>query len=144
MTPEAIAVGAGVAAVGAATATSAAVGLGENLAQIKNNQNGSSEKQSQRRYVPSPKHNPQGGWGSPMDLSDDVAGQVLNEGISNGKQVYGYHEGKVYVFQPDNAGGFHGYNITGNERIPTTVLRQWKDDGIISSVEYSHMLKWSP
>jgi len=48
VTPEAIAVGAGVAAVGAATATSASVGLGENLAMLsgngeENNSNLSSE-----------------------------------------------------------------------------------------------------
>ncbi len=140
--PAAISVGAGVAAFGASTATVGAVGLGGNLALLKNNNQGGARSQSQRQYVPSPKHNSQGGWGSPMDLDDNVAQQVLNDGIGFGHQVYGYNEGKVYIFQPDNAGGYHGYNVTGSNRIPVQVLRQWRNDGVITKADYNQMLKW--
>lgn len=76
-----------------------------------------------RQYVPSPKHQI-GGWGTLMELEDDVAQTVLDQGIQSGKQVYGHHEGRFYVFQPDNAGGYHGYPIDRND-VPATVLRQW-------------------
>jgi len=47
-----------------------------------------------RRYVSSPKHAPGGRWGTLMDLPDDIAQQVLADGIASGKQVYGYYGGK--------------------------------------------------
>ena len=79
--------------------------------------------QLRRQYVPTPKHQI-GGWGTLMELEDDVAQIVLDQGIQNGKQVYGYHKGQCYTFQPDNAGGYHGYPVDRNE-VPATVLRQW-------------------
>ena len=59
-----------------------------------------------------------------MDLEDEVAQIVLDRGIQIGKQVYAYHEGKFYVFQPDNTGGYHGYPIDRNE-VPAKALREW-------------------
>ena len=56
------------------------------------------------KYVPSPKH-AAGGWGTPMDLSDSKAQEVLNNSIQGGKQKYGVSVGKIYEFQPDNVGG---------------------------------------
>ncbi|CNE46501.1 MULTISPECIES: hypothetical protein [Yersinia] len=47
------------------------------------------------KYVPSPKH-AAGGWGTPMDLSDAKAQEVLNNSILGGKQKYGISDGKVY------------------------------------------------
>ncbi|MCL1466460.1 hypothetical protein [Argonema galeatum] len=79
------------------------------------------------RYVPSPKHAP-GGWGTLMDLNDEIAQKVLDKGIVSGKQIYGYHEGKFYEFQPDGADGFHGYPIDRNE-VPSKVLKQVQDLG---------------
>src|SRR6185503_8786496 len=85
-----------------------------------------------RKYVPSPKHEP-GGWGTPMDLNDTTAQAVLNAGVPgpNGKQIYGLHDGRIYEFQPDNVGGFHGYPVPGTE-VPPAVLRQWRDQGLIT------------
>jgi hypothetical protein len=80
------------------------------------------------RYVPSPKHAP-GGWGTLMDLSDEVAQAVLDKGVVNGRQIYGYFEGKFYEFQSDNAGGFHGYPVPPNE-VPSNVIKQMQDWGI--------------
>ena len=79
--------------------------------------------QLRRQYVPTPKHKI-GGWGTLMDLEDEVAQIVLDRGIQIGKQVYAYHEGKFYVFQPDNTGGYHGYPIDRNE-VPAKALREW-------------------
>ncbi|MDU4844061.1 MAG: VENN motif pre-toxin domain-containing protein, partial [Leclercia adecarboxylata] len=91
------------------------------------------------KYVPSPKHGA-GGWGTPMDLSDSKAQEVLNNSIQGGKQRYGVADGKVYEFQPDNVGGWHGYPIPGNEA-PPKVLRELLYRGDISKVEYNKMIK---
>ncbi|WP_423194542.1 hemagglutinin repeat-containing protein [Cupriavidus sp. H18C2] len=91
------------------------------------------------KYVPSPKHDV-GGWGTPMDLEDSAAQQVLNDSVQGGKQRYGVSDGKVYEFQPDNAGGWHGYPVPGNE-VPTSVLRTLLQRGDINRVEYGKLIK---
>jgi hypothetical protein len=80
------------------------------------------------RYVPSPKHAP-GGWGTLMDLSDEVAQAVLDKGVVKGRQIYGYYEGKFYEFQSDNIYGFHGYPVSQNE-VPSKVIKQMQDLGL--------------
>ncbi|MGD8218315.1 hypothetical protein ACNT2N_12215 [Pseudomonas thivervalensis] len=75
-----------------------------------------------------------------MDLDDRTAQEVLSSSISGGKQQYGFHEGKLYEFQPDNAGGWHGYPIPGNEA-PSSVLRKLRDDGIVTPAEYNRLRK---
>jgi len=92
-----------------------------------------------RNYAPSPKHKA-GGWGTLMDLDDMTAQEVLNNGMEHGKQVYGYHGGKVYEFQPDNVGGYHGYPIPGTEA-PSQYLRELKNNGTISNAEYTRLRK---
>jgi hypothetical protein len=94
-----------------------------------------------RKYVPSPKHEP-GGWGTPMDLNDTTAQAVLNAGVPgpNGKQIYGLHDGRIYEFQPDNVGGFHGYPVPGTE-VPPAVLRQWRDQGLITEAQYRRFVR---
>ncbi|BAZ47562.1 hypothetical protein NIES4103_01630 [Nostoc sp. NIES-4103] len=74
------------------------------------------------RYVPSPKHSPPNGWGTIMDLSDEVAQLVLDKGIVSGKQIYGYYSEKFYEFQPDNADGYHGYPVAQNE-VPPRIIK---------------------
>jgi filamentous hemagglutinin len=91
------------------------------------------------KYVPSPKH-AAGGWGTPMDLSDSKAQEVLNNSIQGGKQLYGISDGKLYEFQPDNVGGWHGYPIPGTEA-PPRVLREFLARGDISKAEYNKMVK---
>ncbi|MDH2433499.1 S-type pyocin domain-containing protein [Pokkaliibacter sp. MBI-7] len=90
-------------------------------------------------YSASPKH-AKGGWGTYMDLDDDTAQRVLNESIQGGKQRYSYYDGKVYEFQPDNTGTWHGYPIPGNEA-PASILRSFRDSGKISNSEYNKLLK---
>jgi filamentous hemagglutinin len=91
------------------------------------------------QYVPSPKHAP-GGWGTPMDLSDTKAQEVLNNSMQGGKQRYGITDGKLYEFQPDNVGGWHGYPIPGTEA-PPKILREFLSRGDISKAEYNKMIK---
>ena len=73
-----------------------------------------------------------------MDLDNDTAQQVLDRSVPAGKQRYGYYEGRLYEFQPDNAGGWHGYPIPGNEA-PISVLRWLRDSGTITNAEYNRM-----
>jgi hypothetical protein len=47
-------------------------------------------------------------------------------------------DGRLYEFQPDNAGGWHGYPIPGNEA-PIAVLRGLRDNGAITNAEYNRM-----
>lgn len=79
-------------------------------------------------YIPSPKHAP-GGWGTLMDLKDEEAQKVLDEGIVSGRQIYGYFKGKFYEFQSDNVEGFHGYPVSETE-VPHKVIKNMKDLGI--------------
>jgi len=90
-------------------------------------------------YSPTKKHM-QGGWGTYMDLDDDVATSVLSKSIQAGKQRYNYHNGKMYEFQPDNVGGYHGYPIKGTEA-PPAVLKQLKANGTINNATYKKLLK---
>ena len=99
----------------------------------------SSEEQDKRVYKPSPKHQ-KGGWDTLMDLDDATAQGVLNDGIQEGKQIYGYKDGKAYEFQPDNAGTYHGYPVSGNE-VPNKILREWRNNGTLSNREYRRQVK---
>ncbi|MGE1562747.1 hypothetical protein [Pantoea septica] len=98
-----------------------------------------SSESNESKYVPSPKHAP-GGWGTPMDLSDVKAQEVLNNSIQGGKQRYGISDGKVYEFQPDNVGGWHGYPIPGTEA-PPKVLREFLNRGDVNKAEYNKLIK---
>ena len=90
-------------------------------------------------YDPTPKH-AAGGWGTPMDLSDADAQQLLNTSTPIGKQRYGYTGGQLYEFQPDNAGAWHGYSIPGNEA-PPSWLRSLRDNGTITNSQYGRMVR---
>lgn len=79
------------------------------------------------RYVLSPKHAP-GGWGTLMDLTDDVAQSVLDRGIPSDRRIYGYHAGRFYEFKSDNAGGFHGYPVRSDEVRPFNILKRLLKD----------------
>lgn len=79
--------------------------------------------------------------GTPMDLSNQEAKKVLNDSVQGGKQRYGYSGGKIYEFQPDNVGGWHGYPIPWNEA-PVSVLRGLRDNGEINNAEYNKPIKW--
>ncbi|MDR2239141.1 MAG: hemagglutinin repeat-containing protein [Zoogloeaceae bacterium] len=95
---------------------------------------------SSEKYVSSPKHDPVSGWGTPMDLPDSVAQEVLDRSTLVGKQRYGLQDGKVYEFQPDNAGGWHGYPIPGTQ-VPTSFLRDLRNSGQISNAQYNSLIK---
>ena len=68
--------------------------------------------------------------------------QSLNNAYSSDetKQLYNLYDGKLVKFQPDNVGGYHAYEVIDPaEEVPTDVLRQMKNDGLISNVQYN---KW--
>lgn len=95
---------------------------------------------NRRWFDPTEKHMT-GGWGTKMDLDDVTAEEVLNRGIEStgkdGKQVHGLHDGKIYVYQPDNVGGWHGYPAVGARDLPPIqVLRAWRDQGLITRAQY--------
>lgn len=41
---------------------------------------------------------------------------------------------------PDNRGGYHGYLLPGNQ-VPTSILRDLKNNGDITPSEYKRFLK---
>lgn len=88
---------------------------------IKNLTDVTQANQIRRYYVPSDKHK-KGGWGTYMDLTYEEAQQALDRGVPHGKQIYSYYNSKHYEFQPDNAGGFHGYPIDA-KNVPPKVIR---------------------
>ena len=95
-------------------------------------------------YSPTKKHMP-GGWGTEMDLSNEVAKEVLQKSKQLGRQRYSYYSGKIYEFQPDNVGGWHGYPIQSTDLISekgaTGLIKSWLDEGLISKAEYNKIIK---
>ncbi len=85
--------------------------------KIPNLTNVSQAKNLRPSYIPSPKH-ALGGWGTLMDLTDEVAQAVLDKGVVSGRQIYGFSDEKYYEFQSDNVGGFHGYPVPPQEVPP--------------------------
>ena len=99
-----------------------------------------------RVYAPNPKHDAPGGKISPNPFgSDAAAGQEALEtaySSSGTKQLYNVHDGKLVKFQPDNAGGYHPYEVINPAKeVPTDVLRQMKNDGVISNAQYNKWIK---
>jgi hypothetical protein len=96
------------------------------------------------KYSPTAKHQP-GGWGTIMDLNDEVASRILNESDQLGNQRYAYYNGRIYEFQSDNVGGWHGYPIPSSDLKTKAggsyLLRRWRDNGKFSNAEYKKLIK---
>ncbi|CDA07739.1 hypothetical protein [Fusobacterium sp. CAG:649] len=97
------------------------------------------------KYELSPKHDPKIGYpgASKSNIPDIKTGQELLEnsyGSSKVKQRYVWYRGKLVEFQPGNDGTWHDYTVDGNE-VPTDVLRQMRDDGIITNSECNKLKK---
>jgi hypothetical protein len=92
------------------------------------------------KYELTKKH-ARGGWGTEMDLDNDTAQEVLNNGLTspNGRQVYGYRDSKIYEFQPGH-NAYHGYPVPAGE-VPSSVLKEFLDQGLITKSEYNRMRK---
>ncbi|MBU2703800.1 hypothetical protein Ga0466249_004950, partial [Sporomusaceae bacterium BoRhaA] len=70
--------------------------------------------------------------------------QSLNTAYSSDgtKQLYNVSDGKLVKFQPDNVGGWHAYEVKNPaEEVPADVLRQMKNDGVISNAQYNKWIK---
>ncbi len=96
-------------------------------------------KKDSLKYQPTRKHE-KGGWGTEMDLDKKTAQNVLDDSVQAGKQRYGWYNGKLYEFQPDNAGGWHGYPIRGNEA-PVSALRDLLSRDVITRAEYTQLIR---
>ncbi len=97
-------------------------------------------------YVPSPKHNPNSGWGSKDPFYDDASeGQKALDNAyssSKNKQLYNVKNGKLVKFQPDGNGGWHAYEVQNPAKeVPTDVLRKMLDDGKITKAQYKDFIK---
>jgi RHS repeat-associated protein len=94
------------------------------------------------KYLPTLKHII--GWknATKMDLNDETASIILNQSYLVGKQRYAYYNEKLYEFQYDNAGGWHGYPIPGTQA-PSAVLKYLRDNGAISNSVYKKLVKQS-
>lgn len=72
-----------------------------------------------RVFNPHPKHDQIAAWdnASVMDLDHLAAQEVLDHALEvpSKKQLIGVRDNNIYAFQPDNAGTYHGYLITGKE-----------------------------
>jgi hypothetical protein len=79
-----------------------------------------------KKYEFNPKHKVNGGWGSPMDLPDDVAQMVLDTAIPfpNNKDHYvNIYNNKYYSYRKHHDNYFHGYIDNG---IPPTIQKLLK------------------
>ncbi|HEV3342114.1 MAG TPA: hypothetical protein VG125_17235 [Pirellulales bacterium] len=76
-----------------------------------------------RIYHPNPKHELSGRpgrKGTKLDLSVMEASVLLNDPVHclevpEKRQLVAVKNGKIYVFQDDEVGGYHAYPATGNE-----------------------------
>lgn len=100
-----------------------------------------SEVPKNARYAPSPKHE-KGGWGSLNPVKSKEEGErLLKTGYKEpgGKQIYNItEEGKIIVYQPDNTGGYHCYEI---KKLPPKVLKIMRKDGKIRNNEFNEIRK---
>ncbi len=95
-----------------------------------------------RVYEASPKHGPSR-WAdaSPMDLDDNTAQRVLDNGSKQGKQIYGYHDGDIYTFQQTGGDKWHGYKTTARQSVPTKYLKELLESDQISQAKYNSFVK---
>lgn len=65
-----------------------------------------------RIYENNPKHKVNYGWGSPMDLEDDMAQKILDTAIpvpNNLNHLINFYNNKYYSFRRHHENYFHGY-----------------------------------
>lgn len=85
------------------------------------------EKLGIRIYEPNPKHKLGHNWGSPMDLSAEVAQMVLDKSIiydKDDKCLINYYNGNYYVFRRHINNCYHGYI---DNHVPENIKMKFKD-----------------
>lgn len=78
-----------------------------------------------RIYEFNPKHKIGYGWGSPMDLSDDMAQQLLDEALpydNDEKCLVNTYNGRFYVFRRHFNNCYHGYR---HDSLPEKIKRRF-------------------
>ncbi|MDR3715621.1 MAG: hypothetical protein P4L51_22655 [Puia sp.] len=113
--------------------------VSDGSSEPKDQSSSPTETKEPLKYKSTKKHE-EGGWGTKMDLDDKAATQVLNNSIQAGKQRYSWFKDKLYEFQPDNVGYWHGYPIKGNEA-PTSVLKELMARGDFNKAQYKKLIK---
>lgn len=112
-----------------------------NLSQSPSYGSSYSSQKLPPKYAPSPKHE-KGGWGSLNPVKSKEEGErLLKTGYKKpgGKQIYNItEEGKIIVYQPDNTGGYHCYEI---KKLPPKVLKIMRKDGKIRNNEFNEIRK---
>lgn len=107
---------------------------------------GKGDSETKRVYEPSPKHNPQGGWGSENPIPNNEVGQELLDtaySSSKNKQLYNIYEGDIIKFQPDSSSGkWHAYKVSNTAKeVPTDVYKKMLDDGLITKTDYNKLIR---
>jgi hypothetical protein len=81
------------------------------------------------KYKYHPKHDLLGHWdnATPMDLNDSEAQEALDQSVphTGHTQRYSFYKQRFYVFQNDNAGGYHGYPVNENS-VPNDISKVLK------------------
>lgn len=80
----------------------------------------------------------------PFWKNKEAGQKSLNEAYSSKetKQLYNVYEGKLVKFQPDNTGTWHAYEVNNPaEEVPTDVLRNMRENGLISKAQYNKWIK---
>ena len=104
------------------------------------------ESRTERIYEPSPKHNPQGGWGSENPIPNNEVGQKILDSAyssSKNKQLYNIYEGDIIKFQPDSSSGkWHAYKVSNTAKeVPIDVYKQMLEQGLITKKDYNKLIK---
>lgn len=113
--------------------------------KVQDNEHSLLQNEVKPQYRPSPKHVPGHNWGSENPIVSQEEGQrLLDSGYREGKQIYNItSQGIMVKFQPDNTpeNGFHAYEVTQFRDIPIPVLKQMRNDGLISRNDYNKFRK---
>ena len=104
------------------------------------------ESRTERIYEPSPKHNPQGGWGSENPIPNNEVGQKILDSAyssSKNKQLYNIYEGDIIKFQPDSSSSkWHAYKVSNTAKeVPIDVYKQMLEQGLITKKDYNKLIK---
>lgn len=131
--------------IGHGTSGSPQESIEEQIYPQKVSENQSNASNSPPVYSPSPKHEPNSGWGSANPISSKEEGQkLLDSGIHKGKQVYNVTKsGKIVKFQPSSTPNneYHAYEVTKPRDVPSSVLKQLLNQGKITKAEYNKFRK---
>jgi hypothetical protein len=100
------------------------------------------------KYEPSPKHEA-GGWGTLNPFDAKTSQELLDSAIAsekkaNSQALYNIKDKHIIVFRITLGGQYHGYELPAADvpnRLPSDVLKAFRDRGDISPSEYKKLLQ---